>query len=282
MKVCLSILLACSGALLAAPPVVDDLGLTKSLQEKLGLLVDQKSAVTGQTLSEALQKAPKAMEIKPTQAKPAAEYEGLTKCVYMLGSVYKCGKCEHWHSAGSATAWCVSSDGLMVTNYHVFKKAEGDAWGVCGFNGEVHPVKEILAGNEADDVALFRVDAKDLAALPIGPDAPVGSNIRILSHPDGRCFVETFGRISRYFRDRNTPKSPSSVMMAVTADYARGSSGGPVISDEGNVVGMVSSTQTITYGEKPNSPVQMVLKNCVSGASLRALISPPEKPATTP
>ncbi len=286
MKGCLFVLLACSSALIAAPPVVDDIGLAKSLQDKLGALADQKATSSGEALAEALKKAPKALEIKPTQAKPAADYEGLSKSVYLLGSVYKCGKCEHWHSAGSATAWCVSSDGLMLTNYHVFENAKGEAWGVCGFNGEVHPVKEILAGNEADDVALFRVDAKDLTALPIGPDAPVGSNIRILSHPAGRCFVETFGRISRYFRQPQPNRSPGPVMMAVTADYAKGSSGGPVVSDEGFVVGMVSSTQTITYGDKSGKkeegPVQMVMKNCVSGASLRALISAPEKPAPTP
>lgn len=94
--------------------------------------------------------------------------------------------------------------------------------------------------------------------------------------------METFGRISRYFRDQGTPKTPGAVMMAVTADYPRGSLGGPVISDEGCVVGMVSSTQTITYGEKANRPVQMVMKNCVSGASIRALISSPAKPASTP
>lgn len=278
------LLISLSGSLWAAPPVVDDLGLAKTLQQKLGTLAEQKSASTGESLAAALKNAPKSKQVTPLKAQPAADYESLTKCVYMLGSVYKCGKCEHWHSAGSATAWCVSSDGLMITNYHVFKNAKGEAWGVCGFNGEVYPVKEILAGNEADDVALFRVEAKDLAALPIGPDAPVGSNIRILSHPAGRCFVETFGRISRYFRQAQPNNQPGPVMMAVTADYAKGSSGGPVVNDEGSVVGMVSSTQTITYGDKSGKkeegPVQMVMKNCVSGAALRTLVSSVETPAT--
>ena len=282
MKRYLFVLLSLPCLLTAAPPIVDDVGLVKSMHEKLGVIADQKTAPSGKTLADALRVAPKSMEIKPGKTSPAADYEAMTKSVFLLGSVYKCGKCEHWHSAGSATAWCVSTDGLMVTNYHVFKRATGDAWGICDFNGEVHAVKEILAGNEVEDVALFRVDATNLTALPVGPDAAVGSNIRILSHPDGRCYVETFGRISRYFRDQGTPKVPGAVMMAVTADYARGSSGGPVLSDEGAVVGMVSSTQTITYGEKGNSPVQMVMKNCVAGASIRALISSPAKSASTP
>lgn len=69
--------------------------------------------------------------------------------------------------------------------------------------------------------------------------------------------------------------------MAVTADDTRGSSGGPVFSNEGNVVVMVPSTQAITYSGKPNSPVQMIRKNRVPGNSLRALISPPETPSAT-
>lgn len=270
---------------MAEPPIVDDIGLTKALQEKLGVLAEQKATSSGDALAEALRNAPKAAEIKPVGVKPAADYESLSRSVFLLGSVYKCGKCEHWHSSGTATAWCVASDGLLVTNYHVFQHAKGDAWGVCDFNGEVHAVKAIQAGNEAEDVALFQIDAKNLAALPIGPDATVGSNIRILSHPAGRCFVETFGRISRYFRKPLEDNPTGPVMMAVTADYARGSSGGPVISDEGEVVGMVSNTQTITYGDKGNQEdgaVQMVLKNCVSAASLRALISPPARSAPTP
>ncbi len=69
--------------------------------------------------------------------------------------------------------------------------------------------------------------------------------------------------------------------MAVTAEDARGSSGGPVFSNEGNVVGMVPSTQAITYSGNPNSSVQMVMKNREPGNSLRALISPPETPSET-
>jgi len=157
------------------------------MHEKFGVIADQKTAPTGKTLADALRAATKAVEIKPGKISPAADYEGLTKSVLLLGSVYKCGKCEHWHSAATATAWCVSMDGLMVTNHHVFQHATGDAWGICDFNGKVRAVTEILAGNEVEDVALFRVAAKNLTALPVGPDSAVGSNIRILSHPGGRC-----------------------------------------------------------------------------------------------
>lgn len=270
---------------MAAPPVVDDAGLTRSFQESLGALADQKAAPNGETLAAALRTAPASAAIQTGKPTAATDYESLSNSVFILGSVYKCGKCQHWHNGGNATAWCISSDGLMVTNHHVFENAQGDAWGVCGFNGKVYPVKEILAANETEDLALFRVVARGLRALPLGPDVPVGAEIRIVSHPAGHCFVETFGRVSRYFRKPPDGDGPGPVMMAVTADYARGSSGGPVVNAAGSVVGMVSSTQTITYGEKGHQdggPVQMIIKNCVSGAAIRALVSPPAKPASTP
>jgi len=281
-----TLLILCSSTVAwAEPPIVDDAGLVRTFQDKLGALADQKAAASGEALAGALTGVPKSIVIKPGKTSPAADYEALSKSVFLLGSVYKCGKCEHWHSSGTATAWSVSTDGLMITNYHVFKAAKGEAWGVCDFNGNVHPVKEIVAGNEAEDIALFRVGARELPALPVGPDAAVGADIHIVSHPAGHCFVETFGRISRYFRKPLPDMTPGPVMMAVTADYARGSSGAPVVNKTGLVVGMVSNTQTISYGNKgkqDEGPVQMVIKNCVSGAAIRALISSPAKSASTP
>lgn len=284
MKSFLSLLILGSGLSLASPPVIDDMELAKSLRDHLGELADQKATVSGETLATALKSAPKSAAVDPGTPKPTPDYEDLTRSVFLMGSVYKCGKCEHWHPSGTATAWCVGRDGLMITNYHVFENAKGDAWGVCDINGRVCPVKEILAGNKADDVALFRVDAKDLVPLPIVASTPVGTEIRVLSHPSGHCYVETFGRISRYFRKPGKEGDERPVMMAITADYAKGSSGGPVITAEGFVAGMVSNTQTITYGEdkKPEGgPVQMVVKNCVTGTALQTLISPPATPAST-
>jgi S1-C subfamily serine protease len=71
--------------------------------------------------------------------------------------------------------------------------------------------------------------------------------------------------------------------MSITADYAKGSSGGPVFNDRGEVVGMVSSTSSLYYqtdspeAPKEKGPLQMVIKNCVSLPEPRQLLAPEAK-----
>jgi S1-C subfamily serine protease len=50
--------------------------------------------------------------------------------------------------------------------------------------------------------------------------------------------------------------------MAITADYAKGSSGAPVLDDTGSVVGIVSATNSIYY-TPPQKNLQMVIKSCI-------------------
>ena len=92
----------------------------------------------------------------------------------------------------------------------------------------------------------------------------------------GRFFSYTAGRVSRFYRRTGKDRRPST-WMAITADYAYGSSGGPVFNDRGQVVGMVSSTSSLYYQgkkavEEKKGPLQMVMKNCVSLAEMRRLL----------
>jgi S1-C subfamily serine protease len=71
----------------------------------------------------------------------------------------------------------------------------------------------------------------------------------------------------------------------VTADYAKGSSGGPVVNEAGKVVGMVSNTQSIYYGPRgkdgdQQGPLQMVVKNCVPVKAVRVMIKAREGAAS--
>lgn len=282
------VLLATLGHATAMPPVIDDQALTKKMADGIGTFADQKQATKGSDLVKSLAKAPSAAELSlPAGLPPATTYEEQCQSVFQIASVFKCGKCEHWHPRGSATAWCLTADGVMVTNYHVFEKASGDSWGVCGIDGKTYRVIEVIAKNKDADAALFRVDAKGLTPLALGDDAPVGSDLSIISHPNGRLFLQSFGKVARYAKATGRKSKGNSIWMDVTAEYARGSSGGPALNPDGRVVGMVSNTQSINYGPpgkdgQPTGPHQMVIRNCVPVAAIRALTKEPAKTASVP
>lgn len=281
----LSLWIACSLPWLAVAaelPVVDDAALREALRVRLGEAVDEERAMCGKTISEAAAQAPRAVELilpKLQGDAAAATYDELTRSVFILGSIYNCGKCDDWHNGGGATAWALTDCGVMVTNHHVFEKASGDAWGVCSFDGEVYPITEILACNADEDLAIFRVDTggATVRPLPLATGAPVGARVTMVSHPEGRYFFQTTGEVARYLRAPARGDRAAKTWMSITADYAKGSSGGPAVDDSGAVVGIAAVTQSIYYGtpvdgKREQGPLQMVIKNCVPVVALREMI----------
>jgi S1-C subfamily serine protease len=260
-------------ALSAAEPfVVDDNKLIKAFEAGIGAVADSKEHITADDLAKAVKEAPKEIA---SLSLPDSSPADPASAVYMVGTVYKCGKCDDWHPGGMASAWALTHDGVMVSNYHVFEKATGAAMGVCDRDGKTYPVVEILAADKAADIAIFRVKAADLVPLALGSPAGIGSGVRVISHPGRRFFMQTSGEVSRYHQQPARKNQPAAVWMSITADYAKGSSGGPVIDEAGKVVGMVSSTQSIYYDSdngQPKGPLQMVIKNCVPASAIRALL----------
>lgn len=210
----------------------------------------------------------------------AEVYRRAAKASVLIGSAYKCDKCTKWHNT-LASGFAVTSDGVIATNHHVAAGATGEAMGVMTADGRFYPVVEILAADKAHDVALLRIDAKDLAFLPLRDDAPAGSPIRCYSHPANTFGCLSEGVIARYFH-MNEPERNGAVFMQVTADYARGSSGGPILDAFGNAVGMVASTSPVFTASPAPSPgskdakaatpsQQMVRHNCATARAILEL-----------
>lgn len=260
----------------AAPPTVDDAKIIKSLSTGIGLLVDDGKAPSSKKLKPQLERKSCKVAIGEASSKSLENLYG--QCadgVVAIASVYKCDKCTKWHNSGAATGWILTADGIMVTNYHVFEGKDVSGFGIRTRDGKIAPVTEILAASKRDDVAIFKVAGSGFKPLSLGPDANVGSDLHIIAHPDSRFYTYTAGKVSRYYRKR-VPKGNGPSIMAVTAEFARGSSGGPVMDSAGNVVGMVASTQSIYYPPKKKTdkqgPFQMVIRNCVPVSAIRALI----------
>ena len=245
---------------------------------------EEGGATTSDQLAETAKKSgyfkPKFALPKPPVPARGAGYEELSRSVYLIMSVYKCGKCEHWHQGATASAWCLGEDGLLVTNAHVFKDAKGGAMGVSDREGHCHLVTELLGIDVVSDIAVFRVKGSGLPALALGSAPEVGAPVTAITNPSGNLFYQSSGTVARYFKRTGKANGPVSTWMAVTADYAKGSSGGPIFNAAGEVVGMVSNTSSIYTGESENrttknpaGSLQMVVKNCVPVDAIQNLFA---------
>ena len=147
-----------------------------------------------------------------------------------------------------ATAWALTADGVIVTNWHVFAELEdGEVFGAMDHRGESHPVTDVLAVDHAADIAVLKIDTKGLTPLPVADrPAAVGAWVGVLGHPGDRYFTFTQGAVTRYSKVKPT-EGPAERWMAISADYAYGSSGSPVLDRTGSVVGMAALTESLDY-----------------------------------
>ena len=228
-------------------------------------------------------------------------YQRVVPAVVVIGSIYKCDSCSKWHLGGMASGWLLSDHGLVVTNHHVFTEEANHYFGAMTSDGNVYAIRTILASDRDGDAAIAQLDTRDvvLPFLRLGQAAACGDPVVVISHPAGRFYSLTRGVVSRYHRhdadpatmaksdgsvhaprkhtrDETLQDTPAPVWMSVTADYAVGSSGGPVFDSSGDVVGMVSrtySTQASKHHRRHDSfGNQMVFKDCVSLDTILGLI----------
>ncbi len=245
--------LVIGGLCLAATPpsepwFIDDEQFNKDFSERLVELAQKKECIKPSELRKKLE--PKSCKLElpsvPTQAlTPEEVYRRALGSVFVVGSVKKSEKdAKKWDDGRQATAWALTTDGVLVTNWHVFEKSGKERFGVANAKGEVFPVIDILAGDADADVAVIRVKGKDFQPLPLGGNEPVASWAGVLSHPGGQMFSFTQGFVTRYNKDAPENKKPT-LWMSISADYAQGSSGGPILNKFGAVIGMAAMTQTI-------------------------------------
>jgi hypothetical protein len=205
---------------------------------------------------------------------PVALYAKARDSVVVVCGLGYCDKCHKLHPS-TASGFLISSSGAIVTNYHVVDNPEKKALVVMTADRHVYPVKRVLAADRAEDLAILQIDAENLSArpLPLAPEPlPVGSPVSVISHPDGRYFCFTSGVVSRHETTRSYDETVERLL--ITADFGRGSSGAPVFNSQGQVVGIVKSTDSVYYLPKNDDPkrLQMVFKICVPSTSLRKLI----------
>lgn len=150
-------------------------------------------------------------------------------------------------TASSGTGFIVTSDGEILTNYHVVKGAH--TLTVTLFNGRTYDAT--VLGYEAEsDIALLKIDARDLQTVTIGDSDAllVGDEVAAIGNPLGELtYSITVGYLSAKDRAVNTDGTPVN-MMQIDAAINPGNSGGPLFDLNGNVIGITTAKYSGTMG----------------------------------
>jgi tetratricopeptide (TPR) repeat protein len=139
-------------------------------------------------------------------------------------------------SMGQGSGFFLTQEGDVITNYHVLKGASRAE--VRMSDGSVYPVNRVIAEDEAGDLIRIStyVPQNLVRPLPIRASFPeVGERIIVMGTPLGLEKTVSDGIVSAV---RDIPQFGK--IIQVTAPISPGSSGSPVVSMNGEVIGVVS------------------------------------------
>ncbi len=146
------------------------------------------------------------------------------------------------------SGFIISSDGYIVTNNHVVEGADSV---LVRLSDRREFDAQVIGTDPRSDLALLRVDARDLPSLTLasGDDLEVGEWVLAIGSPFGLDYSVTAGIVSAKGRSLPTENNENYVPFIQT-DVAinPGNSGGPLFNLEGDVVGVNSQIFTRSGG----------------------------------
>lgn len=134
----------------------------------------------------------------------------------------------------------------VVTNRHVLENAHRAE--VHSFDGQVYPVKGVVAVDAEGDIAILRVEAPPNQVRPLSLDRTSpqeGESVVVIGNPFGLEGSVTNGIVSAV---RDIPTFGR--IIQITAPISPGSSGSPVVNMQGQVIGV--ATLQVTGGQSIN------------------------------
>ena len=169
---------------------------------------------------------------------PAQVYAQSVDSIVTVSSTVRGTMGQQGTSTGSG--FVISEDGYVVTNYHVIEGATRVS--VTLHSGVEHRA-EVIGYDEANDVAVLKIEAQGLSYLKAGSsdDLIVGDQVVAIGNPLGELTSTlTVGYVSA--KDRVIETDGAQINMIQT-DVAinSGNSGGPLLNMKGEVIGITTA-----------------------------------------
>ncbi len=147
----------------------------------------------------------------------------------------------------SGSGVLISSDGLIVTNFHVTGGAE--TCDIRLLDGR-RLTGRLVAFDRDSDLALISVPGKDFEYLEFadGPEPPIGTWVLAVGNPLGFDHTVTFGIISAAGREAGLSEVVYENFLQTDAAINSGNSGGPLVDLDGRVVGINTAKEVVSGG----------------------------------
>ncbi len=157
----------------------------------------------------------------------------------LFGAIFFCfGLCSPGAASTCGSGFVIQQNGYVLTNYHVIKNATRITITVPGRQAVS---ARLVTTDQEKDLAILQVSLRNLAALPIASSEGVQilDSITVLGYPLpdelGTALSASDGKVNAV-RDGN---SGSTRLFQIDANVNPGNSGGPLLNNHGEVVGIV-------------------------------------------
>ena len=214
--------------------------VTAVWQKKLNRMeaaLDEKFAVLTQQSQENSANTPTQQLPQQGPLTPGQVYAKNVDAVVAVAAAYES---TEGLAEGTGSGFIISSDGYVVTNYHVIEGAKQVT--VLSHSGE-EMVAKIVGSDKNNDVAVLKVERENLPCVTLGSsDAlSVGDQVAAIGNPLGELTATmTVGYISAKDRIVNTDGTVYN-MLQTDAAINSGNSGGPLFNMNGEVVGITTA-----------------------------------------
>ncbi|MGD0199199.1 MAG: trypsin-like peptidase domain-containing protein [Bryobacteraceae bacterium] len=137
---------------------------------------------------------------------------------------------------GQGTGFVVAPDGLIATNFHVVDGAY--AASVILANGDIYDAVFVADADRRKDLVLIKIKALNLRPAKLGDsDAiQIGQHVVTVGNPSGLAGSVSDGIMS------GVRQLVGMKILQITAPISPGSSGGPLLNDAGEVIGVTQAT----------------------------------------
>jgi len=143
-------------------------------------------------------------------------------------------------AASSGSGFIITADGYIATNHHVI--ADATSVQVTLYNGDTYDAT-VVGSDEDYDIAVLKIKATGLQPVTLGDSDTlnVGDHVLAIGNPLGELtFSMSGGMISCVNRAINVDGTPFN-MIQTDASINAGNSGGPLLNEYGEVIGIVSA-----------------------------------------